>query len=394
VTPDSERQAWREAVRVFRLAATMLKGPAPRLFADLAVPEGGLRNLTQELPLVYFSPFGALPNDIAYGRGEPLQRLARDTDRSLGRITEHQAPRPVASWLQAPVFSFRRGSASDVPAGRRQPPRSAQGAPEDSTGTGGAKERFRVPGLKEREESAAVETDPDVSVHSRTTTDGHDIETEHGAEYRSVYPMTLLNSLAEGVLGTVEQGTPDVPIRRADVPGSVPPDERVVRPREPDRKAGHDHAAEDRTPTEPASPTLLPPARSRGPDISVPSSGGLSALDPEARGNSAIALIDSLAEQVLAPGVRTGESLPASGDRGGGAAAPVPARALEQSGEVADLYLFPFDLSDGAEGEVADQNPSGIAEETFPRRMDAETFAALVNEVLVRQARRHGVDLS
>jgi len=26
--------------------------------------------------------------------------------------------------------------------------------------------------------------------------------------------------------------------------------------------------------------------------------------------------------------------------------------------------------------------------------MDAETFAALVNDVLVRQARRHGVDLS
>jgi len=26
--------------------------------------------------------------------------------------------------------------------------------------------------------------------------------------------------------------------------------------------------------------------------------------------------------------------------------------------------------------------------------MDAETFATLVNDVLVRQARRHGVDLS
>jgi hypothetical protein len=391
VTPDNERQAWREAVRSFRLAATMLKNPAPGLFAGIAIPEEALRNLTEELPLVSFSPFGALPGDIAYGRGEPPHRPA---SRPSGRITEHQATRPVAqeSTVQPPVFSFRQSSASDVPTGQRQPPRSAQGAPEDSTGTGSAKERFRVSELKVREESAAVETGPDVSVHSRTTTDGHDIEMEHGAGYRSVYPMTLLNSLAEGVLGTVEQGTPDVPIRRADMPGSVPLDGRMVRPREPDRKARHDHGADDHTPTEPASPSLLPPARSRGPDISVPISGNLPAFDPEAHGNSAIALIDSLAELVLAPEARIDESLPASGARGGGATAPVTARAWEQSGEEADLYLFA--LSDGAEGEGADQNPSGIAEETFPRRMDAEAFAALVNDVLVRQARRHGVDLS
>jgi hypothetical protein len=369
VTPDNERQAWREAVRAFRLAATMLKNPAPGLFADIAIPEEALRNLTQELPLVSFSPFGALPGDIAYGRGEPPHRPA---SLPSAHITEHQATRPVAQEpaVQPPVFSFRQSNASDVPTEQRQQPRSVQGVPRESTGG--------------------------------TTADGRDIEMD---EHRTIYPMTLLNGLAEDALRTVEQGTPDVPVRRAGMSTtSIPSGERTVPSREPGPRV--DHGADYHTPPEPGSPRLPDPveafpdaAGSGDPDLPVSSSGDLPELDPE--GNSAVALIDSLAEQVLVPEARIDESLPAS--RTGGGGAPVTARVWEQPGQEADLGRSPFALSDGAaREEVAGHNPpgslrsdpNGIAEETFARNIDAETLAALVNDVLVRQARRHGVDLS
>jgi hypothetical protein len=48
-------------------------------------------------------------------------------------------------------------------------------------------------------------------------------------------------------------------------------------------------------------------------------------------------------------------------------------------------------LTSGSKPSDLDKEVSGIA---FDRYMDAETFASLVNDVLVEQARRHGVDLS
>src|SRR5215210_3081731 len=68
--PPGDEGAYREAVRAFGLAAADLTNPVPGLMADLTAPEERLRDLEREPPLVYFSPFEALPEDIAHDGGE------------------------------------------------------------------------------------------------------------------------------------------------------------------------------------------------------------------------------------------------------------------------------------------------------------------------------------
>jgi hypothetical protein len=155
------------------------------------------------------------------------------------------------------------------------------------------------------------------------------------------------------------QQTPDVPPRRSSVSlQSMPSDEQAVRSQEPGSKA---------------------------------------------YGSEAITLIGSLAEHLLVSKAQTADSASASGAHHNGLVRSVPAHAGEQPEEEAVSDRSLFALLESVDGEPADQLPSssnrsdlveGIIDSAPDRYMDAQTIAALVNEVLVGQARRHGVDLS
>jgi hypothetical protein len=411
VTPDSERQAWREAVRAFRLAATMLKDPAPRLFAELAAPEEGLRELTQELPLVAFSPFGALPDDVAYDRDGELHRPAADSgpisDRATGpgtvrsrrsgapggsrdilRATPSRADQPTDEPL---VFSFRRSGAS----GREQPPLRSGDVRKDPMSGSTIQGHFRAAESKQgdREEPAAAETHPDayVPAGSGAATDTRDLESGRwvemlaAGEYRSIHPMTLLDSLAEDALGTEAQRTPDSLVAPSGVSTSRPA-------RSPESRGKVGDETRDHTPSEFGSSRVA--TSSQGPvdsfsDAARSRDPGLLASSPDHVPHGAVAMIDALAEHLLAPNDQVAGSPPASEVRDGGAAGAVHDRS-------------PLTSLDGADREPAGRSPSGSGRpDPDPNReaasdpyIDAETFATLVNDVLIRQARRHGVDLS
>ena len=128
--PRDDERSVREAVRAFVLAASALANPVPRLMADLTAPGERLRELDRDPPLATFSPFSALPNDIADYGGEPdhppvevTPSDARWTGVSGG--AEDLSPTAPPE-TPVPVFSFRRSSATGTRVGRRD-----RDAPED-----------------------------------------------------------------------------------------------------------------------------------------------------------------------------------------------------------------------------------------------------------------------
>ena len=248
--------------------------------------------------------------------------------------------------------------------------------PGDSPDRSTAQARSSAPesGDRELEASTVEETSP----YPYATADGRDIEREHQAEYQAIYPASLLNSLAEDALEAVEQRTPDAPVRPSgtSTPRLVSSEERAVRSREPDRKVRHDHEDNGHAPDEP----------------------GLEAHD-----NGAAALIGSLAKHLWTAEARVARRPSATGAGDDGAVArSVEASAWEQPAEEAVPGLTPFYFSGGADSKPADRlpvrpdqpDPDPTPEVASDRRPDADAFAALVNDALVRQARRHGVDLS
>jgi hypothetical protein len=385
VTPDEGQLAWREAVRAFRLAAAVLEDPAPTLFADLADPEV-LSYLGREPALVHFSPFDALPNDTAHGRSE----LARQSSGKRGRITVRppgrgtarprddwpqvphppdgpkDVPRPApgsgASVAEPPSFSFRRSGASGASTEQRQP------SQRDKDGRGSATHWSAPPGDRDREGATTAEarSDRDARAYSGATTDGRDAEAGRGAgdvapgALQPVHPMTLLKGLAEDALRAAEPRAHEDPVRPSSV--STP---RPVGSRESTLEAHDDGAA---------------------------------------------ALIGSLAERLLTPKARVAGSAPATGTGEDGVARSGTPRPWEQPGEEKVLGRPSLSFPGGADREPASESPSGsdwpdadpiadpfaeaASDRHSDRHPDAAALAALVNDVLVRQARRHGVDLS
>ena len=376
-TDNEQHRAWREAVRAFRLAVTALEDPAPGLFANLSVEEG-LQGLMQEVPLVSFSPFDVLPDGVLAGSDgrphPPGDDSGRGSYPAVGRrATPDGAGLPQTSGpsrpprgipgaalpqdhdpaVRPPVFSFRRS----VPAAQRQPlqrSHTREDPTEEAKSTaymGHSSVPGPTPEDQQREGPGAGDTwlDPPSAVSPGAATDGRDLELDREADDHGP--------------GKHSSSYPIAPDGLAD--------------------------------------SFLKAARGRVPDLPVV---GLYDPNHEAYGSSAIALIAALAEHLLVPRAQFSGSLPASGARDGGVVArSVPAHVWERPEEEAVLDRPALALSDGADGEPAGRLPSGSDRtdlggqsiEVAPDRyMDAEIFAAFVNDVLVRQARRHGVDLS
>ena len=224
--PDDERSA-REAVRAFDLLASALANPVPRLMADLTAPGERLRELDRDPPLATFSPFAALPNDIADYGGEPAHPPVEVTPsdaRWTGASGDAEDLSPTASpETPAPVFSFRRSSVTGSRVGRRD-----RDAPEDPVDA--ARGHFNGSGTAQEASERPVDStyqEPPSPERSETTFDYGDEDSGSGARPLAD-PMSLLDGLAEDALAPMR----DVPLHPANAPLQSP------RSREPGERGG------------------------------------------------------------------------------------------------------------------------------------------------------------
>ena len=193
---DQRQQACREAVRAFDLCAAALADPVPKLLTDLTALEEHLSDLEREQALIYFSPFGALPEDIACDRGETVhssseatpisesmaghQTLRSDTGSALAPGGADDLSRATSPGVGSPVFSFRR-SDSDV----------REGSMNEDVSRGHFHDFGTAP------------EDPGGPVNSAYQELAYDYGNEESAsgELLLADPMSLLDGLVEDALG-------------------------------------------------------------------------------------------------------------------------------------------------------------------------------------------------
>lgn len=374
---------------------------------------------------------GTAPLEAGWTRPPDSPRGPRDLPAAALSRYDEPAVRP-------PVFSFRRSG----PMVQRQPSQRNQDMPGDSTEEAESKpyaERFHIPEPTPEDRQQGARVDPSGAVRPGVAPDDRDAGFDRGArshtpdERVSDHPMTLVNDLADEALEAVRSRTPDLDVRPSHTssPQPVSPGERVIRSPEPShevhgRDAGHERRGRDHTSGVRGSPHsmtsnslaggLLETAGDRSSGLFVPGSGD-SPLedvyraergddrpepDREAYGGSAIALIESLTEHLL-PSQGTVADLSRLDENTPEVGASTVSDVVDPPEETPALDHSPFALLDSVHGESASGPTFGPApSDTYKgapgvasgRCMDAETFASLVNDVLVEQARRHGVDLS
>jgi hypothetical protein len=352
---DDERSA-SEAVRAFDLLASVLANPVPRLMADLTAPGEHLRELDRDPPLATFSPFGALPDDIAdYGGGpahSPVEVTPSDA-RWTGVSGGAEDLSPTASpETPVPVFSFRRSSVTGSRVGQRD--REAPEDPEDA-----AREHFNGSGTsQEASEKPVVSAhqEPPAQERPETTFDYGDEGSGSGARLLAD-PMSLLDGLAEDALGPMR----DVPLHPANAPL------QSSRSQGPGERGGGAGSVEG-------------PPDSTGGRLNATDTAPAGFRKAGLDGGGVDALIGSLVDDLFSSPAQTPDD-----PHGSEAYAPEVADPLE---EMVTPERSAFAALNSALDEP-DEEPPRFSEQYA----DPETLADLINDVLVRQARRYGVDL-
>ena len=319
------------AILAVRSVAEYLAQPAPEFLDAIAAVKGcGL--LTQNLPLANASPFGGLPD-----AAEELTASFPSTARAAGM----DLPRPVIAASAQPGQS-----AQQKPGGREQPPvfsfrrgstTPAQPAPPRAV-TGGKKAIESV-------ERASSATEPPGIVR------------QEGSQPSS--PVALL-SIA--------------PSQIALAAGSRPAN-------------GSEQAIEllDALATELlAAPVAEPPVlRAGAPPDAKPSARQVAPAFDQVRGETSSTV---LSEVTAPPPAEAGVVSHLRIDHRSLTAAAQNERS--RAGSASE----PAGLRPAAVGNIVPNPP--VLETSAFSRLDAETLASMVNEVLAEQARRHGVDLS
>lgn len=383
----SERDKLRAEVRAFTRAGRVLTNPVANLLASLARAEE-LVDLAPPVPLVDVDPFRAVPevpNGAAPGP-VPAERWARrdaaappppvsTPPRSTPRGSD---PLPMVgagssdALVQAPVFSFRKRGGEPAHAAEPQAtqPRGTgrphlADAPGSFAGTSVAGDTprqsvARAAGLRQAlaqlEQSAGEvlrQISPANSAGAPATAQASDELNKPGPQ--SAAPrQSQLAQLVEEAQRLSSQGN-TAPVARAAPSDDAQHGARVPR-------------------------LAPPPAREvRG--------------SPAPIAGSAVQMINAHAEHLLAAAAATAPDeppldaqttppSPAAGMPDPAGHTMAPRADEERAGPVP------------APAALAQPDEPSLIERAFGRPLDAAGLAALVNEVLVEQARRHGVDLS
>lgn len=437
------QRAWRASVSAFRAVAATLARPAPEAFSLLA-EDAAVARLTAEPPLMHFSPFSVLPPvDYATGGEAPKENGGGAAPRpdpperqpKLGpesRATPGiQPPTPPAGRLESspaapearqrsvahPVFPLqtrrppdaRHEDADVLPRQRRASPLSEakQGRGHAPRADGPATQRA-VGVARNLNATAPPVAAPEVATTAEKPEAPRPIliaepPREHeGRETDSHHPtaLPLLNDLADETLRSIRRREAG-PSPAADSPAAT---RQVVnhqhRPQAVSRPAMTHQAAVQQATAPPSAATTAAPTREGAPASGHPVKGRAPLRYDDARTTgiigTSIDAINALAELLLAR-----SSSPASPPREPGTAAEALAPARPQPAE--DLFSSHVSTPDAKPGPAGEDaaaraaaQPGQLAEgEASPRQpLDAESVASLVNEALVEQARRHGVDLS
>jgi len=368
---DTGREALHQAVQAFRDVMKILMEPVPALFVDLSAAEKRLSSLTQELPLVDFSPFGTMPDDVS----RHAQTLA-DGDipappRSAGLSRRPESSQtglrpPVspdkrkAPTIQSPVFSLRRSATA------QQSSRNVAGAKE----TGAKRPR---PGT---EGSTAQSPSHDGSGASElmNRVGVHPIEAHRASP--EAEPLSTFDRLADSVL-----------------------QQTASRDRVSDTSA-QNHLEWQRHDSKPASSQLD--------ELRQP----LSVLNQLA--DSALQQIGAVAQKGEASTMRINPSPSVTDAQGrqprGKALLPPQVEVHRPNPEGAESTSDNILLVNGSPVvrhtkalSVLSSSLEMVKEEhselearasSAEGHIDADAIASLINDALVKQARRHGVDLS
>lgn len=372
---DDRRRDLRAAVRPFRSAAAAL-GRLPTGLGGLLAGEEALAWLTPRLPGVDASPFAPLAGvSSAAGEEEPGGGGAGLSPRAAPTAPPvRPAPRAPAGRDAAP----RAPGADGGPAPLR--PR-AEGNPLSTRGASPQPPSPERPAFPLRREPRDRGSRP----------------AEAGRAGPKEIPPPL--SSAPGA-GLVEEPAPAVVhrLRRPVAPAGGAAPRRGEPPPAPDRAPRRTVGA-----VPPAAPV---------PDASVASLTRprlASSAPPEVSGEGAappagMELLDTLAEGALAVRATVAPSIAANGAASGVEASPVHSAAGPAPSPAAvPLPGSPADPWSGTGPGLSALHRNGSAPLPAPEEaeappslaaVDADVLAALVNDALVEQARRHGVDLS
>jgi hypothetical protein len=358
-------------VRAVRDALNLLREPFPRLFADLLEVEE-LPELSGPLPLVDFSPFGALedlppahqPSPADDPGGHPRRSIGdvlpdREGGRAspLSRPSEHarddRAPSITMPGSPGPIFSLRRGGES-LTAGKAES--TTSGEERGSHDAGPSRQSSLIPDAS----TAPVfrlRSELDAPDRSRAEQAGTAFPNLTGRSVEPPHVAALLDTLAGDLLDRAPAVAPNNGARsRAD---------QVA-----------DMAAST---TRPASAVGAFSGKRRETASSTATLDSVSGLG----------LVDALADELF--NQRPSAMLPPPGQD--------PPERPEHVDELRQPAPDSVSRSAAAPGrEVLTEDDPQLGELTrgvppLGSALDAHTLAALINDVLVEQAERHGMDL-